>query len=135
MHTLPPRRAVSAGEYGCYFSYSDDDIPVDSSTIVSYKPVMLVPLVIRMDMLIAVQASGFASGIARSVGSMLKWIPIKRGIYGSQGRKYSEICWLRYSAMSSAVQLITQIPGNGRHEPLPSPPTSRHPSRPSQYSG
>jgi hypothetical protein len=50
---------VSAGEYGCYSSQRDDDIPADSSTVVSYKPVMVVPLVIRMDMLIAVKTSGF----------------------------------------------------------------------------
>jgi hypothetical protein len=52
---------------------------------------------------------------------MMKWIPIKRGIYRSQGHRYSEIYWLRYSAVSSAAHLITQIPGNGRHAPLISP--------------
>ena len=61
---------------------------------------------------------------------MLKWIPIKRGLYRSQGRKYSEIYWLRQSAMSSAAHLLTQIPGNDRHAPLSSPPTSRYPNRP-----
>jgi hypothetical protein len=135
MQILPPRRAMSTGEYGCYSSQSYDDIPADSSKIFSHKPVMVVPLVIRMDMLIAVKASGFVWGIARSVGSMLKWIPIKRGVCRSQGRKYSEIYWLRYSAMSRAAHLITQIPGNGRHAPSPQFPTTRHPNRPSQYSG
>lgn len=56
MQTLPSRRA---GGYGCYSNQSYDDIPADSSTIVSYKPVMVEPLVTRMDMLIAVKASGF----------------------------------------------------------------------------
>jgi hypothetical protein len=121
---------MSTGEHGCYSSQSDDDNPTDNSTIVSYKPVMVVPLVIRMGMLIAVKASGFVSGIAQSVGSTLKWIPIKRGLYRSQGRKYSEIYWLRQSAMSSAAHLITQIPGNDRHAPLPSTPSSRYPNRP-----
>jgi hypothetical protein len=55
MQTHPPRRPVSTGEYWCYSSQSDDDIPADSSTVVSYKPVMVVPLV----MSIAVKASGF----------------------------------------------------------------------------
>jgi len=109
---------------------SDDDIPADNSIIVSYRPVMVVPLVIRMNTLIAVKASGFASGIARSGGSILKCIPIKRGVYRSQRHKYSEIYRLRYSAMSRAA--LIQIPGNGRYAP---PLTSRHPNRPSQYSG
>jgi hypothetical protein len=120
MQTLPLRTPVCTGECGCYSSQSDDDIPADSSTIVSYKPVMVVPLVIRMDMLIAVKASGFVWGIARSVGSMLKWIPIKHGVYRSHGHKYSEIYWFRHSALSRAAHLITEIPGNGRHAPLPS---------------
>jgi hypothetical protein len=59
MRTFPLRTEVSTGEHGCHSSQNDDDIPADSSTIVSYKPVMVVPLVIWMDMLIAVKASGF----------------------------------------------------------------------------
>ena len=111
---------MSTGEYRWYYSQSDDEIPAHNSIIVSYRPVIVVPLVIRMDTLIAVKASGFASGIARSGGSVLECIPIKRGVYRSQWHKYSEICRLRYSAMSSAA--LTQIPGNGRHAPLPPSP-------------
>jgi hypothetical protein len=93
--------------------------------------VMVVPLVTRMDMLIIVKTPGLVWGIVRSVGSRLKWIPIKRGIYRPQGRRYSEIHWLRYPAMSRAKHLMPQIPGSDRHARSPSAATYRHPNRPS----
>jgi hypothetical protein len=54
---ISTQKAVSVGEFGCYCSRSYDGIPVDSNTIASYKPVMVVPLM-WMDTLIAVKTSG-----------------------------------------------------------------------------
>ena len=136
----PQKKAVSTGEYGCYSSRTDDDIPADISKIVSYKSVMIEPLVIRMDMLIAVKTYGFIWGIVRSVGSMLKWIQIKRSVYRSQGCNFGGIYWLRYSEVSRAAQWTISLPNDSnswqqqRCSFPPLVPTSRHPNSPSQYS-